>query len=57
MSFALHNQAVSYVKQFHGIEGPAAKASEHYDAMVTAEQTLKDTVGSSFVCTFDVFFP
>jgi hypothetical protein len=40
---ALH-QATSYVKQFHEIEGGAAKASEHYGFMLKAEAELKDTV-------------
>jgi hypothetical protein len=38
-------QATGYVKQFHSIEGPAAKASEHYDLMVQSEARLKETVG------------
>lgn len=36
--------ATSYVKQFHSIEGAAAKASEHYEFMVQSEATLKETV-------------
>lgn len=39
-------QATSYVKQFHSIEGAAAKASDHYDFMVESELKLKDTVSS-----------
>lgn len=37
-------QATSYVKQYRGIEGAAAKASEHYGAMVAAEARLKEEV-------------
>ena len=40
------DQATSYVKQFHSIEGAAAKASEHYDFMVQSEAKLKDTVSN-----------
>jgi len=36
--------ATSYVRQFHSIEGAAAKASEHYDFMVSSEARLKETV-------------
>ena len=39
-----NNQATSYVKQYRGIEGAAAKASEHYGAMVAAEARLKEEV-------------
>lgn len=36
--------ATSYVRQFHSIEGSAAKASDHYDFMVSSEARLKETV-------------
>lgn len=39
-----NNQATSYVKQYRGIEGAAAKASEHYGPMVAAEARLKEEV-------------
>ncbi len=36
--------ATSYVRQFHSIEGAAAKASDHYDLIVSSEARLKETV-------------
>lgn len=52
------DQATGFVKQFHQIEGPAAKASEHYGAMVKAEAKLKDTVSRPYLISlFDPLQP